>query len=201
MNIRSRREVLTSLLALLAPAAARSATQLDPRTLKVLEAALAQTRLHVTYDGSYRRIPYPGGDVPRNIGVCTDVVVRAYRAIEVDLQRLVHEDMSSAFDAYPQLWRARGPDPNIDHRRVPDLQTYFRRSGAALPVTARPERFLPGDLVTWMLPGNLPHIGMVTDRPSADGRRPLIVHNIGRGPEVEDALFQFHITGHYRFRP
>ena len=201
MNGCSRRVVLTSLLALLAPAAARSTTELDSQTLKVLEAALAQTQLRVTYDGSYRRIPYPGGDVPRTIGVCTDVVIRAYRAIGVDLQRLVHEDMSSAFEAYPQLWGARRPDPNIDHRRVPNLQTYFHRRGAALPVTTKPERFLPGDLVTWMLPGNLPHIGMVIDRLSRDSGHRLIVHNVGRGPRVEDALFQFHITGHYRYRP
>jgi uncharacterized protein len=197
----SRRAVMTSLVALFAPGVASSAADLDPTTLKIIAAALAQTRLPVTYDGSYRRIPYPGGDVPGNIGVCTDVIIRAYRVIGVDLQQRVHEDMKSAFAAYPRIWGAIRPDPNIDHRRVPNLQAYFRRRGAALPVVRRADRFAAGDLVTWMLPGNLPHIGMVIDRHSTDGARPLIVHNIGRGPQIEDALFQFPITGHYRYRP
>jgi uncharacterized protein len=163
-------------------------------------AAIAQTAQAVRYDGSYRRIPYPGGDVPADIGVCTDVVIRAYRAAGVDLQQRVHEDMRSAFSAYPKLWGLSRPDANIDHRRVPNLQTYFRRHGAEVPVTTDPGAYVRGDLVTWMLPGNLPHIGIVTDRRSRDGRRPLIVHNIGAGPKVEDMLFRFPITGHYRYR-
>jgi uncharacterized protein len=197
----SRRSALASLLALLAPSVARSAVELDPHTLKLIAAALAQTRDAVTYDGSYRRMPYPGGDVPRNIGVCTDVIIRAYRAIHVDLQQRVHEDMTAAFAAYPNLWGARRPDSNIDHRRVPNLQAYFRRHGAALAVGREPDRFVAGDLVTWLLPGNLPHIGMVIDRLSPERTRPLIVHNIGRGPQIEDALLRFPITGHYRYRP
>jgi uncharacterized protein YijF (DUF1287 family) len=190
-------------LAAAAPALAAAQTPEETAAARLVAAAVAQTSQRVTYDGSYRRIPYPGGDVPAHIGVCTDVVIRAYRVLGVDLQQRVHEDMRAAFRAYPQAWGLRGPDSNIDHRRVPNLQTYFRRQGAALPVPragdATPYR--PGDLVTWMLPGNLPHIGIVSDRRSDDGARPLIVHNIGRGPEVEDMLFAYTITGHYRYRP
>jgi len=118
----------------------------------------------------------------------------------VDLQRRVHEDMTRAFSAYPRSWGLSAPDANIDHRRVPNLQTYFRRRGVALPVTRAMSDYVPGDVVTWMLPGNLPHIGLVTDRRSADGARPLMVHNIGRGPELEDMILGFPITGHYRYR-
>lgn len=167
---------------------------------KVIQAAVAQTATPVTYDGSYRRIGYPGGDVPANIGVCTDVIVRAYRAIGVDLQVRVHEDMKTAFASYPQLWRLSRADSNIDHRRVPNLQTYFRRKGAQLPISRDADDYLPGDLVTWTLPGNLPHIGLVTNQRSAQSHRWLIVHNIGRGPEIEDMLFNFPISGHYRYR-
>ena len=142
---------------------------------------------------------YPMGDVPQGRGVCTDVVIRAYRAIGIDLQVLVHEDMRRAFDAYPRIWAMTGPDSNIDHRRVPNLQTFFRRQSAALPVVRRADAYLAGDVVTWMLPGNLPHIGIVTHRKTEAGT-PLIVHNIGRGPEVEDMLFAYPITGHYRYR-
>ena len=167
---------------------------------RVIAAAVAQTGQPTRYDGSYRRIPYPGGDVPPDVGVCTDVVIRAYRAAGVDLQLRVHEDMSRAFSAYPSLWGLERPDANIDHRRVPNLQTYFRRKGAEAAVTRDPRDYAAGDLVTWMLPGNLPHIGLVTDRRSIDGSRPLIVHNIGNGPEIEDMLFDFTVTGHYRYR-
>jgi uncharacterized protein len=172
----------------------------DEFTSRLVAAALAQTSQRVVYDGSYRRIPYPGGDVPANVGVCTDVVIRAYRALGIDLQQRVHEDMRAAFSAYPGLWGMRGPDPNIDHRRVPNLQAFFRRRGAARRVSGDPAVYAPGDLVTWMLPGNLPHIGIVSDRRSPDGTRPLIVHNIGRGPEVEDMLLEYTITGVYRYR-
>jgi uncharacterized protein YijF (DUF1287 family) len=195
----TRRDVLAGLIALASTAV--RADPVDAGMRKVIAAAIAQTKHTVTYDGSYRRIAYPGGDVPHDIGVCTDVIIRAYRAIAIDLQQLVHEDMVAAFHAYPQLWGMRKPDPNIDHRRVPNLQTYFRRRGASLPVTRHPSKFEPGDLITWMLPGNLPHIGLVIDRRSAEGARSLIVHNIGRGPQIEDAMFHYLITGHYRFRP
>jgi uncharacterized protein YijF (DUF1287 family) len=200
-NACSRRVFVTSLGALLVPGVARPNVAIEPRMELVIRAALAQTGSAVRYDGFYRRIAYPGGDVPGNIGVCTDVIIRAYRAIGVDLQQLVHEDMLSAFGEYPQIWGLKRPDPNIDHRRVPNLQAYFRRSGAALPLVRQAERFEPGDLVTWMLPGNLPHIGMAIDRRSSSGARALIVHNIGRGPQVEDTLFAYPLTGHYRFRP
>jgi len=171
----------------------------DPAFVQQLTAAaIAQTGREVRYDGSYRRIPYPGGDVPAEVGVCTDVVIRAYRAVGVDLQQRVHEDMSRAFQSYPRLWGLAAPDPNIDHRRVPNLQAYFRRRGAALPVTSDAHDYRAGDLVTWMLPGNLPHIGIATGRRSASGV-PMIVHNVGRGPEVEDMLFAYPVTGHYRY--
>ena len=167
---------------------------------KVIAAAVAQTRQPVRYDDAYRRIAYPMGDVPADTGVCTDVVIRAYRAVGVDLQQRVHEDMQAAFGAYPKAWGMARPDPNIDHRRVPNLQTFFRRRGASIAATRDPAGYEAGDLVTWMLPGNLPHIGLVTNRRSEDGARPLIVHNIGRGPEIEDALFAYPVTGHYRYR-
>ena len=162
-------------------------------------AARDRTNLQIFYDGSYRRIDYPGGDVPDDVGVCTDLVIRAYRAIGIDLQELVHEDMRTAFTEYPAFWGLTRPDPNIDHRRVPNLQTYFTRQGAALPISDSGSDYQPGDLVTWMLPGNLPHIGVVADAQSADRLRPLIVHNIGSGPKLEDILFQYPITGHYRY--
>jgi uncharacterized protein YijF (DUF1287 family) len=167
---------------------------------QALSAAMAQTGRPVRYDGSYRRIPYPGGDVPSDVGVCTDVLIRAYRAAGVDLQQRVHEDMRTAFGAYPRAWGLSAPDANIDHRRVPNLQAYFRRRGVQVAVTRVGRDYVAGDVVTWMLPGNLPHIGLVTERSSADGQRPLMVHNIGRGPEMEDMLFGFPITGHYRYR-
>lgn len=170
----------------------------DTFASRLVAAAVAQTAAHVAYDGRYRRIPYPAGDVPANIGVCTDVIIRAYRAAGVDLQVKVHEDMERAFRSYPQRWGMATPDANIDHRRVPNLQTYFRRAGAEVAVSRRPADYRPGDLVTWMLPGNLPHIGIVTDRRSATGV-PLMVHNIGRGPRVEDVLLAYPITGHYRY--
>ena len=169
----------------------------------LVAAALDRTRHAVRYDGSYRAIAYPGGDVPKGTGVCTDVIVRAYRSLDVDFQQLVHEDMAAHFSAYPskRIWGLTAPDPNIDHRRVPNLQTYFRRHGQVLPVTAHAIDYTPGDLVTWMLPGNLPHIGIVTDRRSAWSGRLMIVHNIGAGPKLEDMLFDYPITGHYRFVP
>ncbi len=161
-------------------------------------AALDRTRHDVRYDGGYRSIPYPGGDVPADIGVCTDVVVRSYRALGIDLQRLVHEDMVNAFASYPDRWGLSEPDRNIDHRRVPNLEVFFSRHGERLPITDRAEDYQPGDLVTWMV-GPLPHIGIVVSVPSEDGRRFQIVHNIGHGPRLEDILFDFPIVGHFRY--
>jgi uncharacterized protein YijF (DUF1287 family) len=168
-------------------------------TEQLITAALERTTHTVRYDGSYQRIAYPGGDVPDQVGVCTDVVIRSYRALGIDLQQRVHEDMSSEFSVYPAHWGLTRPDPNIDHRRVPNLQVFFERHGESLPISATPDSYQPGDLVTWMLPGNLPHIGIVVNQRSEDGARPLIVHNIGAGPELEDVLFDFPITGHYRY--
>lgn len=166
------------------------------------QAALQRTQAQVTYDGRYVRIPYPNGDVPANIGVCTDVVIRAYRALGIDLQQRVHEDMKRHFSAYPskRLWGMKGTDSNIDHRRVPNLQAFFKRHGETLAITQKGSDYHTGDLVTWLLPGNLPHIGIVSDKIGASGN-PKIVHNIGAGPQLEDRLFDFKITGHYRYLP
>lgn len=164
------------------------------------QAALERTKHRVTYDGRYRSIGYPGGDVPADIGVCSDVIVRSYRTLGIDLQRRVHEDMKANFHLYPTDWGMERPDSNIDHRRVPNLQVFFARHGASLPVSDDPSAYRTGDIVTWNLTrgGNLPHIGIVTDKRAADGT-PLIVHNIGRGPKLEDILFAYEITGHYRY--
>jgi uncharacterized protein YijF (DUF1287 family) len=167
---------------------------------RLVAAGMERLSHAVTYDGRYRSIAYPNGDVPDNVGVCTDLVVRAYRGVGIDLQQAVHEDMRANFSAYPANWGLRGPDPNIDHRRVPNLQTYFRRRGAQLSISRDAGDYLPGDLVTWILPGNLPHIGLITDQRSPDAERWLVVHNIGRGPEIEDMLFGYPISGHYRYR-
>ncbi len=163
------------------------------------KAALERTTHTVRYDGSYRSISYPNGDVPENTGVCTDVVIRSYRALGIDLQKRVHEEMKADFQAFPNRWGLKTTDSNIDHRRVPNLQVFFSRRGQSLKVTHHPRDYQPGDLVTWLLDNNLPHIGIVVDRRSEDGKRPLIVHNIGAGPMLEDRLFEFKITGHYRY--
>ncbi len=166
---------------------------------KLIKAAIERTKHIVRYDGSYRKISYPNGDVPDNVGVCTDLVIRSYRKLGIDLQKDIHEDMKENFDIYPKLWGLSKPDPNIDHRRVPNLQTLFKRKGILLPVTNNPNVYVAGDIVSWMLPGNLPHIGIVIDSRSGDGSKPLIVHNIGSGPVIEDILFEYQITGHYRY--
>lgn len=180
-------------------ASALAQLPVDDFATRLVDAAMKRLSYDVTYDGSYRRIDYPNGDVPNHIGVCTDLVVRAYRDVGIDLQQAVHEDMMACFAAYPQFWGHSGPDANIDHRRVQNLQVFFTRKGVVLAKSPNAEDYLPGDLVTWMLPGNLPHIGIVAARRSPDGRRPLVVHNIGAGPKLEDVLFEFPITGHYRY--
>lgn len=165
---------------------------------RLTEAAREQVGITVIYDPAYVRLDFPGGDIARERGVCTDVVIRALRdAWGIDLQLAVNRDMKADFGAYPKLWGLTRTDRNIDHRRVPNLQTLFVRIGAELPQTDGPAPYLPGDIVTWMLPGNLPHIGIVSDRRTADGT-PLILHNIGRGAQEEDILFVFPMTGHYR---
>lgn len=169
----------------------------------LVEAAKERTTHTVIYDGSYIKIAYPNGDVPSSIGVCTDVIIRSYRKLGVDLQVLVHEDMRDNFSLYPsnRIWGLSKPDRNIDHRRVPNLQIFFKRHGQSLPLSDEGLAYKAGDIVTWMLPRNLPHIGIVTNDLSPDGERPLIVHNIGSGPVLEDMLFDFKITGHFRYEP
>ncbi len=167
----------------------------------LVDAALERTKHSVRYDGAYHRISYPNGDVPANIGVCTDVIIRSYRQLNVDLQALVHEDMLANFSEYPskRIWGLSRPDSNIDHRRVPNLQTFFTRHGTVLPISQNAKAYHSGDIVTWMLPGNLPHIGIIVNQDVGDKEKPYVVHNIGSGPILEDMLFDYQITGHYRY--
>ncbi len=168
---------------------------------RLVAAAVERTSHQVRYDSSYVRIPYPGGDVPADTGVCTDEIIRSYRAVGVDLQKEVHEDIVSNWSAYPHdsRWKQAHPDSNIDHRRVPNLAVFFSRKGETLPITYGADGYSPGDLVTWDLGGGVPHIGIVVDRKSAQGERYLVVHNVGEGPRMEDVLFHWKITGHYRY--
>jgi len=178
-------------------------TWADVFNAQLVNAALERTEHTVIYNGKYVAIDYPNGDVPAYMGVCTDVVIRTYRALNIDLQRLVHEDMRTDFEQYPskRIWGLSRPDKNIDHRRVPNLQTFFTRHGTALSKSHNPKNYLPGDIVTWMLPRNAPHIGIVTNKVSPKTGNPLIVHNIGFGPKLNDMLFDYVITGHYRYAP
>lgn len=170
---------------------------------RLVDAARRQIGVTTVYDPAYTRITYPGGDVAQDRGVCTDVVIRAYRlAFRLDLQKLVHEDMLADFAAYPKAWGLKSTDTNIDHRRVPNLAVFFERRGASLPVSEDPADYQPGDLVTQMLPGNLTHIAIVSTNRSAEApERPLVVHNIGQGAREEDTLYVFRQTGHFRFAP
>ena len=188
--------VLAGLLLAAAPSQAN-----EVAAAKFLRAAAALENGRVTFDSGYRRIAYPMGDVPANVGVCADVVVRAYRGIGIDLQRLVHEDMAQNFSVYPKQWGLHRPDPNVDHRRVLNLATFFRRHGRVLKITNDPRDYKPGDLVTWNLNprGVTPHIGIVMTQRTPDGTRPLILHNMGQGQIVQDVLFAYKITGHFRY--
>ncbi|HUD67761.1 MAG TPA: DUF1287 domain-containing protein [Candidatus Sulfotelmatobacter sp.] len=170
-------------------------------TRRLVAAAIERTHHSVRYVSDYVRIPYPGGDVPADTGVCTDEVIRSYRAVGVDLQKEVHEDMVQNFSAYPnqRRWRLAHPDSNIDHRRVPNLMAFFQRKGESLTITTRAIDYAPGDLVTWDLGGNVPHIGIVVDQKTRWSGRYMVVHNIGQGPRMEDVLFNWKITGHYRY--
>lgn len=176
------------------------ATQLAHATPGQRLAAAAKQQIGVTvrYDGRYQRLAYPGGDVPMELGVCTDVVIRAYRRLGIDLQQKVHHDMGVAWTAYPSKWGLRSRDKNIDHRRVLNLATFFRRHGTSLVPSQKPQDYLPGDIVAWLLPGALPHIGIVSSNRSGRGT-PLIIHNIGAGAEESNVLFAYKITGHYRY--
>jgi uncharacterized protein len=168
---------------------------------KLSVAAIERTHHLVRYDPKYLRIPYPGGDVPADTGVCSDEVIRAYRALGIDLQKEVHEDIVENFSAYPnqRRWLLSHPDSNIDHRRVPNLMVFFSRKGTSLPTTTRAEDYQPGELVTWDLGGGVPHIGIVVNQKLATSGRYMVVHNIGAGPRLEDVLFSWKITGHYRY--
>ena len=166
---------------------------------KLSDAAIALTKDHVVYDPSYFTIGYPNGDVPSGKGVCTDVVIRAYRKLGIDLQQKVHEDMKGNFSKYPQRWKLTRPDKNIDHRRVPNLMTFFSRFGEELSISQTAADYKPGDIVCWNLGGAITHIGVVVNKKNADGKRFLIVHNIGGGQVVEDVLFSYKIIGHYRY--
>jgi len=167
---------------------------------RLVAAAIERTHHSVRYDPAYVRIPYPGGDVSPDTGVCTDEVIRSYRAVGVDLQKEVREDMVGNYSAYPRKWNwlLRRPGPNIDHRRVPNLMVFFQRHGEVRLTTTSVADYRPGDLVTWDLGGGVPHIGIVVDQKGSEGRF-MIVHNIGQGPRMEDVLFHWKVTGHYRY--
>lgn len=168
-------------------------------SLSLSDCAIELTKQHVSYDPSYFPIAYPNGDVPANKGVCTDVIIRAYRLKGIDLQKDVHEDMKANFHLYPKFWGLKTTDKNIDHRRVPNLMTYFERKDASKPITKNAKDYLPNDIVCWSLSGGLTHIGIVIHKKSFDGKRYLIVHNIGAGQVKEDCLLDFKIIGHYRY--
>jgi uncharacterized protein YijF (DUF1287 family) len=167
---------------------------------KLVAAAIERTNHRVRYEPAYVRIPYPAGDVPADTGVCTDEIIRIYRAVGMDLQKEVHEDMQANFASYPNQsrWMLSHTDTNIDHRRVPNLMVFFAHKGEKLAASTNAADYSPGDLVTWDLGGNVPHIGMVVDRKGPSGRY-MVVHNIGAGPKMEDVLFSWKITGHYRY--
>ncbi len=166
---------------------------------RLVNAAIDRTAHEILYDPSYFQIPYPNGDIPKGLGVCTDVVIRSYRAVGIDLQKEVHEDMQANFEAYPKNWGMKHTDTSIDHRRVPNLMCFFKRKGASKPITKYPSDYHPGDIVAWNLFGGTTHIGIVVNKKSADGKRYQIVHNIGAGPKLEDCLFDWKVIGHYRY--
>ena len=167
---------------------------------KLADAAITLTKDRVVYNGAYVSIPYPNGDVPTTQGVCTDVIIRAYRKLGIDLQKEVHIDMKSNFSHYPKTWGLKKTDTNIDHRRVPNLETFFTRKGQKLAVTKNASDYKTGEMVTWMIGGKMPHIGIITHLKSRDGKRFLIVHNVGGGQVLEDCLFKYKLVGHYKYK-
>ncbi len=167
--------------------------------MKLAKEAEKRTKLNIIYNPAYFRIKYPMGDIPEKYGVCTDVIIRSYRAMGIDLQQKIHIDMKRNFSLYPKLWKLSKPDSNIDHRRVPNLMVFFKRFGISLPINKNPKLYLPGDIVTWNLEGAITHIGIVSDKISKKTGNPLIVHNIGGGPVLQDMLFDYKITGHFRY--
>lgn len=166
---------------------------------QLADTAIVLTKDNVFYDPSYYKLDYPNGDVPKDRGVCTDVVIRAYRKLGIDLQKEVHEDMKLNFSKYPKNWGLSKPDKNIDHRRVPNLMTFFTKFGTVKKVTQNANDYIPGDIVCWNLGGGITHIGIVSSKKSSDGRY-LMVHNIGSGQVLEDCLFSYKIIGHYSYR-
>ncbi|HKP26507.1 MAG TPA: DUF1287 domain-containing protein [Dongiaceae bacterium] len=187
------RAIIAAIILVLAAPQVRAEPALD-----LVAAARAQVGVTLFYDPSYQQIAYPMGDVPMERGVCSDVVIRAFRTVGVDLQQELHRDMKRHFAAYPKNWGLAKPDSNIDHRRVPNLAIWFKRQGYDLPVRESATEYKPGDIVTWVLGGGQPHIGIVSDMRSEDGARPLVIHNIGWGAREDDALFEYRITGHFR---
>jgi len=171
----------------------------EAQNITLSDAALVLTKQQVKYDPSYYSISYPNGDIPNSKGVCTDVIIRAYRMLDIDLQREVHEDMKANFNKYPKIWGLTSTDKNIDHRRVPNLMKFFERHGIIKEKSKNSSDYLPGDIVCWNLSGGITHIGIVINKRSNDGKRNLIVHNIGAGQVIEDCLFDFKIIGHYRY--
>lgn len=168
---------------------------------RLSDAAISVIDPTIDYDPAYFSIAYPNGDVPKNKGVCTDVIIRSYRKLGIDLQKEVHEDMVAHFSEYPnpEKWGMTKTDTNIDHRRVPNLEVFFERKGKKLTVSQDPATYKTGEIVTWMINGKLPHIGIITNKKSKDGKRNLIVHNVGGGQVLEDCLFEYEITGHYSY--
>jgi len=175
----------------------------NPKTFeeRLSNAAISIIDKNVVYTPDYVSIKYPNGDVPAKTGVCTDVVIRAYRKLGIDLQKEVHEDIKANFNKYPNLkkWGLKTTDTNIDHRRVPNLEVFFERKGKKLAVTQNSNDYKTGEIVTWMIGGKLPHIGIITNKKSSDGKRPMIVHNVGGGQVLEDCLFSYDIVGHFRY--
>jgi len=167
---------------------------------RLADSTLTLTKQAVRYDPTYFKLSYPNGDVPSNKGVCTDVVIRAYRKLGIDLQKEVHEDMKVNFAKYPKTWGLSKTDKNIDHRRVPNLMTFFSRHGLVKPITTTAKDYQPGDIVCWNLGGAITHIGIVSKKKSLNGQKYLMVHNIGAGQVLEDCLFNYKIIGHYQYK-
>ncbi|MBG2800862.1 DUF1287 domain-containing protein [Proteus vulgaris] len=190
---------ITVLLLLITPFS--SAQALTSEQNKKLVEYAADLPRAVFYDSDYRKIDYPMGDVPAYKGVCSDVIIRSYRGIDIDLQKLLHEDIKANFSAYPskRMWGLNKPDTNIDHRRVPNLEVFFTRKGKVKPITKNAEDYVPGDIVSWRLDNGRPHIGIVVNKKSGDNQRYLVMHNIGFGQVAEDVLFSWKITGHFTY--
>ena len=194
-----RRLLIAGLLLSLLSAQTKTPATKSDFLQQFAEAAYQRTKATVRYNPKYVKLSYPSGDVPADTGVCTDEVIRAYRTLGIDLQKEVHEDMLANFSVYPNNWNRTKTDVNIDHRRVPNLQAFFRRKGESLPITNIADDYKPGEIVTWKLPIGADHIGMVVDHKDFLRRRNWVVHNIGEGPKMEDVLFAWKITGHYRY--